>query len=59
MAPAARSNSQTETADSFGVLYDEAFPPVYAYLLRGVLGDRPAAEDLVHRGHSGGSGGPD
>jgi RNA polymerase sigma-70 factor, ECF subfamily len=47
MAPAARSNSQTSTVDRFGVFYDEAFPPVYAYLLRGVLGDRSAAEDLV------------
>lgn len=47
MAAAARSNSQTQTADAFGALYDEAFPPVYAYLLRGVLGDRAAAEDLV------------
>jgi RNA polymerase sigma-70 factor, ECF subfamily len=47
MASAARSNSQTRTVDPFGALYDEAFPPVYAYLLRGVLGDRAAAEDLV------------
>jgi RNA polymerase sigma-70 factor, ECF subfamily len=47
MAAAARSNSQTLTADAFGVFYGEAFPPVYAYLLRGVLGDRAAAEDLV------------
>jgi RNA polymerase sigma-70 factor, ECF subfamily len=47
MAASAGTNSQTPTADAFGVFYDEAFPPVYAYVLRGVLGDQAAAEDLV------------
>ena len=47
MVGAARSNSETPVVDAFGVFYDVAFPSVYAYLLRGVLGDRATAEDLV------------
>jgi RNA polymerase sigma-70 factor (ECF subfamily) len=47
MGSASGSHLQAVTPEAFAAFYDGAFPDVYRYLARAVLGDRAVAEDLT------------